>query len=99
MLNNLKENTNMDKKIKTELTRDEVVQMLDLYNTLDNALDNIVECLDVDISTLRDLRQKAYDLQELFNFRAVVDEDGHPKHWKSKVLPDADNAWYYEPKE
>ena len=89
----------MDKKLKTELTREEVVQMLDLYNTLDNALDNIVECLDVDISTLRDLRRIRSDLRELFNFRAVVDEDGHPEHWQPKVLPDADNAWYYEPKE
>jgi len=89
----------MDKKLKTELTREEVVQMLDLYNTLDNALDHIVECLDVDISTLRDLRRIRSDLRELFNFRAVVDEDGHPEHWQPKVLPDADNAWYYEPKE
>ena len=89
----------MDKKLKTKLTRDEVRQLLNLYNKLDSGLDNIVECLDVDLSTLRDLRKHAYQLRELFNFRAVINEDGNPNHWKPSVLPDADNAWYYEPKE
>ena len=89
----------MNKKLKTKLTRDEVKQLLNLYNKLDSSLDNIVECLDVDLSTLRDLRQAAYDLRELFNFRAKVNEDGNPNHWGSSVLPDEPDAWYYEPKE
>ena len=65
----------MDKKLKTKLTRDEVKQLLDLYNKLDSSLDNIVECLDVDLSTLRDLRKLAYELRELFNFRSCENED------------------------
>ena len=89
----------MNKKLKTKLTRDEVTQLLNLYNKLDSSLDNIVECLDVDLSTLRDLRKLAYDLRELFNFRSSINEEGHPSHWLPSVLPDADNAWYYERKE
>ena len=89
----------MDKTLKTELTRDEVKQLLELYNELDSSLDNIVECLDVDLSTLRDLRKQAHKLQELFNFRSAINEEGNPSHWLPSVLPDADNAWYYEPKE
>jgi len=89
----------MDKKLKTKLTRDEVKQLLNLYNKLDSSLDNIVECLDVDLSTLRDLRKHAFELRELFNFRSAINEDGNPNHWIPCVLPDADNAWYYEPKE
>ena len=89
----------MDKKLKTKLTRDEVNQLLELYNELDSSLDNIVECLDVDLSTLRDLRKQAYKLQELFNFRSAINEEGNPSHWLPSVLPDADNAWFYEPKE
>ena len=41
----------MDKKLKTKLTRDEVKQLLELYNKLDSSVDNIIECLDVDLST------------------------------------------------
>ncbi len=89
----------MDKKLKTELTRDEIKQLLELYNKLDSSVDNIIECLDVDISTLRDLRQAAYDLCELFNFRAKVNDEGNPSNWLPKVLPDEPNAWFYEPKE
>ena len=89
----------MDKKLKTKLTRDEVKQLLELYNKLDSSVDNIVECLDVDLSTLRDLRNETYKLRELFNFRAVTGEDGNPRHWLPSVLPDDDSAWFYENKE
>jgi hypothetical protein len=89
----------MDKKLKTKLTRDEVKQLLELYNKLDSSVNDIIECLDIDLSTLRDLRQAAYDLSELFNFRSKVGDDGNPCHWGGKVLPDEPDAWFYEPKE
>tara|TARA_R110000868_G_scaffold1081_4_gene8273 strand:+ start:1180 stop:1449 length:270 start_codon:yes stop_codon:yes gene_type:complete len=86
----------MTKNLKTKLTRDEVKQLLELYNKLDSSIDNIVECLDVDISTLRDLRSAAFDLQQLFNFRSKINEDGNPSHWLPKVLPDEPDAWFHK---
>ena len=34
--------------------------------------------------------------KHMFDFRPQLGEDGNPKHWLPKVMPDADNAWYYE---
>jgi len=86
----------VNKKLKTELSRDDMQAMLELYNTLDQGIDNIVECLDVDLSTLREFREKVHSLREMFNFRAPMDDDGRPMHWRESVLPDAPNAWFYE---
>ena len=95
---NTKSNKADKTKLKTTLTRAEVLKLLDLYHKFDSGLDNIVECLDIDISTLRDWREKTYELREMFNFRPTVDEDGTPNHWQRKVLPDEPNAWFYEGK-
>ena len=86
----------VNKTLKTELSRDDMQAMLELYNTLDQGIDNIVECLDVDLSTLREFREKVHSLREMFNFRAPMDDEGTPCHWKKAVLPDAPNAWFYE---
>ena len=94
--------TTMDdkRKLKTEMSREEMTKLLDIFNSFDSAVDSILECLDVDLSTLRDLRSKAHDMQHLLNFRSPVDEDsGHPNHWRPKVLNDAPNAWFYEPRD
>lgn len=89
----------MDKKLKTELTRDEVLKLLEVFNVIDAMIDDTMEMMDVRLSQLSDVRDKAYSLQHMFDFRPVVGEDGNPKNWLPKVMPDADNAWYYEPKE
>jgi|TARA_R110000782_G_scaffold236907_1_gene323085 hypothetical protein len=86
---------NTDKtQLKTTLTRDEVLKLLDVFNKFDTGIDSIIECLDVDISTLRDWRAKTYELRGMFNFRPSMDEDGTPNHWTQKVLPDDPTAWF-----
>ena len=86
----------MTKTIKTELTRDEVAILLEVYNTIDAMVDDTMEMMDVRMSQLSDVRDKAYALKQMFDFRAVKNEDGNPNHWKPCVLPDDPNAWYYE---
>ena len=86
----------MTKTIKTELTRDEVAILLEVYNTIDALVDDTTEMLDVRLSQLSDARDKAYALKQMFDFRAPVGDDGNPNHWKPYVLPDDPNAWYYK---
>jgi hypothetical protein len=86
----------MTKTIKTELTRDEVAILLEVYNTIDALVDDTTEMLDVRLSQLSDARDKAYALKQMFDFRAPIGDDGNPNHWKPCVLPDDPNAWYYE---
>ena len=86
----------MTKTVKTELTRDEVMIILEVYNTIDALVEDTTEMLDVRLSQLSDARDKAYALRQMFDFRAPVGDDGNPNHWKPKVLPDDPNAWFYE---
>ena len=86
----------MTKKLKTKLTRTEVEKLLEVFNTIDSMVDDTMEMMDVRLSQLSDVRDKVYSLQHMFDFRPQVGEDGDPKHWLPKVMPDADNAWYYE---
>ena len=89
----------MTKTIKTELTRDEVAILLEVYNTIDALVDDTMEMMDVRMSQLSDAREKAYALKQMFDFRPLVGDDGKPNHWKACVLPDDPNAWYYEKEE
>ena len=85
----------MDKEIKTELTRDEVIKLLELYNSLNSFIENTTECLDVQLSQLNDLQIKSYGLRHMFDFRNPMNDCGHPAHWKPSVLPDDPTAWYH----
>ena len=86
----------MDKQIKTELTRDEVLKLLEVYTCMDSMVDDTMEMMDVRLSQLSDLRDKAFTLKNMFDFRPTVNDDGNPNHWKPCVLPDDPDAWYYE---
>ena len=87
----------MSKELKTELTRDEVTKLLEVYNTIDALVDDTLEIMDVRLSQLSDVRDKAYALKNMFDFRPPVrEEDGNPNHYKPYVLPDDPTAWYYE---
>lgn len=85
----------MTKTLKTELTRDEVTILLEVYNSIDSILEEATEMMDIRLSHLSDLRDKSWALRNMFNFRARADENGHPEHWKANVLPDDPNAWYH----
>tara|TARA_R110001606_G_scaffold381572_1_gene542863 strand:- start:1101 stop:1376 length:276 start_codon:yes stop_codon:yes gene_type:complete len=85
----------MPKTIKTELTRDEVAILLEVYNAIDSLVDDTMEMMDVRLSQLSDARDKAYMLKHMFDFRAPIGDDGNPNHWKAYVLPDDPTAWYH----
>ena len=86
----------MPKPIKTELNRDEVLKLLEVYNCMDALIDDTMEMMDVRLSQLSDLRDKSYALKNMFDFRPPAREDGNPDHWKPYVLPDDPTAWYYD---
>ena len=86
----------MTKELKTELTRDEVKILLDVYNTMDAMVDDTLDMMDVRLSQLNDVRDKASALKQMFDFRFPMDEDGDPVHWKPNVLSDDPNAWFFK---
>jgi len=86
-----------DKTIYASLTREEVQQLCDLYNHIDTMLDNAGEIFDLQLSDLLQLREKNWELCNMFEFKAQRDTEkpNSPSHWKPSVLPDDDRAWYY----
>ena len=89
----------MTKTLKTELTRDEVTILLEVYNSIDSILEDSTEMLDIRLSQLSELRDKSWALRNMFNFRVRADENGNPEHWKAHVLPDDPTAWYHHTEE
>jgi hypothetical protein len=87
------------KNVKTVLTRDEIVEILSLYQVMDDILEDASEIFDIDLSKLRRLRDSSHALKQMFDFRPRTGEDGSPNHWQPYVMPDDDRAWYHVPKE
>ena len=85
----------MTKTLKTELTRDEVKILLEVYTCMDSMIEDSMEMMDVRLSQLSDLRDKSWALKNMFDFSPPAREDGNPDHWKPYVLPDDPTAWYY----
>ena len=87
----------MSTKLYEELTREEVQQLCDLYNHIDSMLDDAGETLDIQLSELRQLREKCWELRELFDFKPQRNKDDpdKPDPWKPRVLKDDDRAWHY----
>jgi predicted DNA-binding protein YlxM (UPF0122 family) len=82
------------------LQEDKALEMLELYNALDSMLDEAAETFDIDLSTLRDLRDQTWRMKETFSFKPQKHEEyeDRPCHWKAYVLPNDDRAWYYNAK-
>jgi len=88
-----------DKTVKTELTREEVVELLGLYHIIDEIVHDFGEMFDTDLGKVRKLQDMSYTLKNLFDFRPMTDSEGSPNHWRPYVMPDDDRAWYHVPKE
>ena len=86
----------MTKTVKTELTRDEVLILLEVYNTIDAMVDDTMEMMDVRLSQLSELQSRAFDLRHMFDFRNPMNDCGHAAHWKPSVLPDDPTAWFHD---
>ena len=92
--------TPMATKLYEELTREEVLELLELHNVLDNMLDDASETFEVNLSHLAALSRHMHRFRNRFNFRPQKsDECDHPAHWKPYVLKDDDRAWFYTPKD
>ena len=87
-------------KVKTEnvtISRNDLEDLLALYNKIDLMTSEIGETFDLDISTVRDIQHLSYKVKHRFDFRPQKDDDGErPCHWKPCVLPDDDRAWFYK---
>jgi hypothetical protein len=88
-----------DKTVKTELTREEVVELLGLYHIIDEIVHDFGEMFDTDLGKVRKLQDMSYTLKNLFDFRPMTDSEGSPNHWRPYVMPDDDRAWYHVPEE
>ena len=86
-------------KVKTELTREEVVELLGLYHVIDEIVSDFGEMFDTDLGKVRRLQDMSYTLKNLFDFRPRIGDDGNPNHWRPYVMPDDDRAWFHTPKE
>ncbi len=85
--------------LKTGLTRDEIVELLNLYQVMDDILQDASEIFDIDLSKLRRLRDSQHTLKQMFDFRPRTDSDDSPNHWRPYVMPDDDRAWFHTPEE
>jgi len=86
-------------KLKTELTREEVTELLNAYNSMDAICTDFREMFDTDLGKVRKLEDMSTKLKDMFDFRPVTDSEGHPNHWRPYVMPDDERAWYHVPKE
>lgn len=86
-------------KVKTELTREEVVELLGLYHVIDEICTDFAEMFDTDLGKVRRLQDMSYTLKNMFDFRPITDSEGSPNHWRPYVMPDDDRAWFHTPKE
>ena len=77
------------------IDRNDLLMLLEVYNTIDALVDDSLEIMDVRLSQLSDVRDKSFALKNRFDFRPQVNEDGNPNHYKPCVLPDDPIAWYY----
>ena len=85
--------------VKTELTREEVVELLGLYHVIDEIVSDFREMFDTDLGKVRRLQDMSYTLKNMFDFRPITDSEGSPNHWRPYVMPDDDRAWFHTPKE
>ena len=86
-------------KVKTKLTREEVVELLGLYHVIDEICTDFAEMFDTDLGKVRRLQDMSYTLKNMFDFRPITDSEGSPNHWRPYVMPDDDRAWFHTPKE
>ena len=91
--------TEIKPTVKTELTREEVVELLGLYHVIDEIVHDFGEMFDTDLGKVRRLQDMSYTLKNMFDFRPITDSEGSPNHWRPYVMPDDDRAWFHTPKE
>jgi len=87
------------KNVKTVLTRDDIVELLNVYLIMDEICTDFQEIFDTDLAKVRKLQDMSQVLKNLFDFRPRKNDEGNPNHWQPYVMPDDDRAWYHVPEE
>ena len=90
---------NKEIKLKTELTRNEVEDLLEVYRSMDSIVTDFREIFDTSINKISKLEDMSITLKNMFDFRPPTDSEGDPNHWRPYVLPDDDRAWYSKKEE
>jgi hypothetical protein len=90
---------NKEVKLKTELTRSEVEELLEVYQIMDAICDDFKEMFDTSLEKVRRLEDMSYKLKNIFDFRPRIGEDGSPNHWRPYVMPDDEEAWFHKPED
>tara|TARA_R100001463_G_C3385873_1_gene206231 strand:- start:222 stop:503 length:282 start_codon:yes stop_codon:yes gene_type:complete len=83
-------------KLKTELTREEVQELLEVYRSMDAICTDFREMFDTSIAKVSKLEDMSITLKNMFDFRPPTDSEGDPNHWRPYVLPDDDRAWFHK---
>ena len=91
--------TEIKPTVKTELTREEVVELLGLYHIIDEMVSDFREMFDTDLGKIRKLQEMSWTLKNLFDFRPRIGDKGYPEHYRPYVMPDDDRAWFHTPEE
>ena len=87
---------NKEVKLKTELTREEVQELLEVYRSMDAICTDFREMFDTSITKVSKLEDMSITLKNMFDFRPPTDSEGDPNHWRPYVLPDDDKAWFHK---
>ena len=99
LIEGAKSMTEIKPTVKTELTREEVVELLGLYHIIDEIVSDFGEMFDTDLGKVRKLQEMSWTLKNLFDFRPRTGDNGNPNHWRPYVMPDDDRAWFHTPEE
>ena len=83
-------------KLKTDLTREEVKELLEVYRIMDSICTDFREMFDTNLTKVSKLEDMSITLKDMFNFRPPTDSEGDPNHWRPYVLPDDDRAWFHK---
>jgi hypothetical protein len=83
-------------KLKTELTRSEVEELLEVYRIMDSICTDFREMFDTSLNKVSKLEDMSITLKNMFDFRPPTDSEGDPNHWRPYVLPDDDKAWFHK---
>ena len=63
------------KNVKTVLTRDDIVELLSVYQIMDDVCDDFQEIFDTNLSNIRKLQDMSQVLKRMFDFRARTGEE------------------------
>ena len=83
-----------------KLTKDQARQVLKVRNKMIDAINGLIECGDIGLREMHDLKNSIEgwgenSLDSIFVFKPPKDSEDCPNHYADKVLKDDVNAYHY----